>query len=213
MMLASDRIFLRFLEEVAVNRLRLIVDLSDQPNQPARISRLVTILRFSSSRSINDDEHASAREMRPRGNADAVFRVRICKKKHAKEREKVAIAVGPVGTIRIKRIYEKAREEDGIRILIDRLWPRGISKEAARVDEWMKEIAPSDKLRKWFAHDPKKWAQFRERHRKELQGKKDLIERLRDTSKSWTLTLVYSAKDELHNQAVVLEEFLDGLET
>lgn len=111
--------------------------------------------------------------------------------------------------IRIKRVYEAAQEEDGVRILVDRLWPRGISKEKAAIDKWMKEIAPSDKLRKWFSHDPKKWKQFKERYLKELESKTDLIEELRHPSKKGTLTLLYSAKDELHNQALVLKEFLE----
>ena len=73
--------------------------------------------------------------------------------------------------IRIKRVYEAAREEDGVRILVDRLWPRGISKEKAAIDKWMKEVAPSDKLRKWFGHDPKKWQQFKEKYLKELESR------------------------------------------
>jgi uncharacterized protein YeaO (DUF488 family) len=111
--------------------------------------------------------------------------------------------------IKIKRVYEAPRDEDGVRILVDRLWPRGVSKDEARIDKWMKEIAPSDKLRKWFGHDPKKWRQFKDRYGKELKGKTDLIEELRGTSKRCTLTLVYSAKDQLHNQAVVLKQILE----
>ena len=112
--------------------------------------------------------------------------------------------------IRIKRIYEEAGKGDGTRILIDRLWPRGVSKEAAKVDEWLKEIAPSDKLRKWFNHDSKKWNEFKRKYRAELITKKDLVEKLRDISRTRTLTLVYSAKDELHNQAVALKELLEN---
>ena len=96
-----------------------------------------------------------------------------------------------------------------MRILVDRLWPRGISKEKAAIDKWMKEVAPSDKLRKWFGHDPKKWQQFKERYLNELESKTDLTEELRNLSKEGTLTLLYSARDELHNQALVLKEFLE----
>ena len=111
--------------------------------------------------------------------------------------------------IRIKRVYEAVQEGDGVRILVDRLWPRGISKEKAAIDKWMKEIAPSNKLRKWFNHDPKKWQQFKEKYQKELESKTDLIEELRTPSKKGTLTFLYAAKDELHNQALVLKEFLE----
>jgi uncharacterized protein YeaO (DUF488 family) len=114
--------------------------------------------------------------------------------------------------IRIKRVYEKPVSDDGRRILVDRLWPRGLSKNAAKLDQWMREIGPSDKLRKWFGHDPKKWKVFVDRYRKELEGKKDLTEKLRTISKTGALTFVYSAKDELHNQAVVLRDFLKNLE-
>lgn len=114
--------------------------------------------------------------------------------------------------IKIKRVYEKPAEEDGTRILVDRLWPRGISKKSARIDEWMKEIGPSDKLRKWFGHEPKKWQEFKQKYWRELQVKKDLTEELKRISESGTLTLVYSARDELHNQAVALKRFLNDLD-
>lgn len=115
--------------------------------------------------------------------------------------------------IRIKRIYERAENDDGSRILVDRLWPRGVSKEAARIDGWLKEIAPSNELRKWFAHDIKRWERFKTRYKQELEQKRHLIDELRSLSKRGTITLVYSAKDELHNQAVVLKEILEKLET
>ena len=114
--------------------------------------------------------------------------------------------------IQAKRVYEKPRKADGTRILVDRLWPRGVSKQAARVDKWLKEIAPSDELRKWFAHDPRKWLQFKSRYKKELEGKRDLIDELREISKRGALTLVYSAKDEAHNQAAVLKEILESVD-
>jgi uncharacterized protein YeaO (DUF488 family) len=112
--------------------------------------------------------------------------------------------------IRTKRVYEKAVKEDGTRVLVDRLWPRGISKKAARIDEWLREVAPSDKLREWFAHDPERWQGFKQKYTRELKTKKDLIGKLRRVSRNKTLTLLYSARDELHNQAIVLKEFLES---
>lgn len=111
--------------------------------------------------------------------------------------------------IKTKRVYEKSAKDDGTRVLVDRLWPRGISKKAAKIDEWLREIAPSDKLRKWFGHDPGKWEGFKRKYIKELEGKGDLKKKLLDISRVGTLTLVYSAKDEMHNQAIALKEFLE----
>ncbi len=109
--------------------------------------------------------------------------------------------------IKIKRPYQPPEETDGFRILVDRLWPRGVSKEKAKVDLWLKEIAPSDDLRKWFAHDPEKWSQFQKRYREELKNKNSLLSTIRDLEKeNGTVTLVYAAKDEKHNNAVVLKE-------
>ena len=113
--------------------------------------------------------------------------------------------------IRVKRIYSEAQRQDGIRILVDRVWPRGFSKERARIDEWRKDLAPSTALRKWFGHDPAKWAGFRARYRKELR-ESDAMEALKGLAartRHKTITLVYSAADEQHNQAVVLKEFLE----
>jgi uncharacterized protein YeaO (DUF488 family) len=110
---------------------------------------------------------------------------------------------------KIKRIYELPDPSDGHRILIDRLWPRGISKDSAKIDEWIKEVAPSAELRKWFHHDPAKWSEFKIRYAKELRGKEDLLEKLRTDAGKETVTLLYSAKDEEHNQAVALKEFLE----
>ena len=109
----------------------------------------------------------------------------------------------------IKRVYEQPVAGDGKRILVDRLWPRGLSTAKARVDLWLKDIAPSTALRQWFGHDPEKWPEFRKRYRAELKDNPALAE-LRDLSRKGTVTLVYSAKDELHNQAVVLRQVLDG---
>jgi len=114
--------------------------------------------------------------------------------------------------IKIKRVYESPEYGDGTRILVDGLWPRGVSKSAARIDRWLKEIAPSNELRKWFAHDIKRWERFKTRHNQELEQKRHLLDELRSLSKRGTVTLVYSAKDELHNQAVVLKDILQKLE-
>jgi uncharacterized protein YeaO (DUF488 family) len=109
----------------------------------------------------------------------------------------------------IKRVYEPKGKADGYRVLVDRLWPRGISKETAALDLWMKDIGPSNELRKWFGHDPKKWPDFRKRYRQELKAKAVLLEELRSLAKKHdTLTLLYGAKDEKHNQAVVIVELL-----
>ncbi len=112
--------------------------------------------------------------------------------------------------IKLKRAYEKPSPADGTRILIDRLWPRGVSKEKASLDGWMKEIAPSTELRKWFAHDPKRWEEFRRRYGEELRGHPERLEELRSLARKGTLTLVYAAHDEAHNDAVVLREVLLG---
>jgi uncharacterized protein YeaO (DUF488 family) len=112
--------------------------------------------------------------------------------------------------IRIKRVYEDRAKDDGYRLLVDRLWPRGISKEGAHVDEWLKEIGPSNELRQWFGHEPPKYPEFKKRYEQELHGQAELLKHLRDLAKKQRLTLVYSAKDEEHNQAVVLREVLLG---
>lgn len=110
---------------------------------------------------------------------------------------------------RAKRIYEAAETSDGYRVLVDRLWPRGVSKEEAEVELWLKEVAPSDALRKWFGHDPKRWEEFQERYREELKKASAAVEQLRKVQKEHgTVTLVYSARDEKHNQAVALEKYL-----
>jgi uncharacterized protein YeaO (DUF488 family) len=115
--------------------------------------------------------------------------------------------------LRVKRAYAKAGQEDGWRVLVDRLWPRGIKKEAARVDVWMKEIAPSDALRKWFGHAPAKWPEFQKKYRAELESKRELVVELKKMEKEHgTLTLLFGARDEEHNQAVVLAEVLKAKE-
>lgn len=107
--------------------------------------------------------------------------------------------------IRIKRVYDKPSKEDGFRILVDRLWPRGLTKEKARIDLWLREIAPSDKLRKWFSHDVEKWEEFKIKYKKELNNKKGLIDKIKSLEKEKKIvTLLFSAKDEEHNNAMVL---------
>lgn len=110
--------------------------------------------------------------------------------------------------VTIKRAYEKASKNDGYRILVDRLWPRGVSKEEAALDLWLKDIAPSTELRKWFGHDPKRWVEFEKRYRAELKEKRELVAELRKVAKEHKITLVYGAKDEEHNQAAVLRDYL-----
>lgn len=104
----------------------------------------------------------------------------------------------------LKRVYEPATESDGRRILVDRLWPRGLSNEKAAVHLWMKEIAPSTELRQWFAHDPAKWAEFKRRYRIELRAHRELVDEMAKLASHGRVTLVFGAKDEEHNDAVVL---------
>jgi uncharacterized protein YeaO (DUF488 family) len=109
-------------------------------------------------------------------------------------------------TIKLKRVYEQPDTKDGERVLVDRLWPRGLTKEKARVDLWLKEIAPSTELRRWFGHDPAKWMEFKRRYRAELKGNKEQVARLKDEMEKGPVTLLYGARDEEHNEAVVLLE-------
>ncbi|MGV8945157.1 MAG: DUF488 domain-containing protein [Lutibacter sp.] len=111
--------------------------------------------------------------------------------------------------ITIKRIYEKPQENDGYRILIDKLWPRGLSKEKVNIDLWLKEVAPSNELRKWFSHDPEKWNDFKNKYKLELSNNLENTKRIKEIEKEKkTITLLYSAKDTAHNNAIVLREFL-----
>jgi uncharacterized protein YeaO (DUF488 family) len=112
--------------------------------------------------------------------------------------------------VRLKRAYEPQAPSDGARILIDRLWPRGLAKAAAALDQWAKEIAPSTALRKWFGHDPERWQEFRRRYAAELRERPDVVRALREQAKRGPITLVYSARDEAHNDAVVLRDILLG---
>jgi len=112
--------------------------------------------------------------------------------------------------VRLKRAYDPADGNDGRRILVDRLWPRGVSKAEADIDEWVKELAPSTALRKWFGHDPERWPQFRHRYAGEIRGHAELLAHVRDLARKGPITLVYSARDEAHNDAVVLRDVVLG---
>jgi|SRR3954447_468145 uncharacterized protein YeaO (DUF488 family) len=112
--------------------------------------------------------------------------------------------------IRLKRAYEPPSKSDGQRILVERLWPRGLTKARAAIDQWLKDVAPSPELRKWFAHDPAKWKQFQRSYWKELQANKEAVDVLRRMAKKGTVTLVYAARDEEHNGAMALKAFLEG---
>ncbi|ULA63311.1 MAG: hypothetical protein LZF86_110006 [Nitrospira sp.] len=110
--------------------------------------------------------------------------------------------------ISIKRIYEPAAKSDGFRVLVDRLWPRGVAKATAHIDLWLKEIAPSTELRQWFNHDPAKWDEFRRRYQTELKEKTTALATITEQAKTHPVTLLYGAKDEQHNEAVVLMDVL-----
>ena len=112
--------------------------------------------------------------------------------------------------VKLKRAYEPAASADGPRILVDRLWPRGVSKSRLALDQWMKDIAPSPGLRKWFGHDPARWTEFRARYAREVRANAELFSQLRDLAREGPITLVYSAHDERHNDAVVLRALLLG---
>ena len=111
--------------------------------------------------------------------------------------------------VQIKRVYDPSSRRDGVRILVERLWPRGITKQRASLDLWMKEVAPSPELRRWFNHDPVRWIQFKRRYWKELQDHPEAVEALKSRGREETVTLVYAARDEQHNGALALKEFLE----
>ena len=111
--------------------------------------------------------------------------------------------------LRTKRIYEEPSADDGTRVLVDRLWPRGVSKEEAKIDRWEKDLAPTNELRRWFGHDPAKWEEFLRRYRAELEGKEEVLARLRQEATGGTVTLLYAAKDEEQNNAVALKRHIE----
>ena len=116
----------------------------------------------------------------------------------------------PAANLQLKRAYDPAEPSDGTRIFVDRLWPRGVSKERADLADWMKEIAPSTALREWFGHDPARWGEFQSRYRAELANHQAELDQIRDLATKGVVTLVYGARDEVHNDAVVLREVLLG---
>jgi uncharacterized protein YeaO (DUF488 family) len=113
-----------------------------------------------------------------------------------------------VGHLRLKRVYQPAAPEDGVRILVDRLWPRGLSKADAAIDHWMKEVAPSTELRRWFGHDARRWPEFRRRYTEELRQNTSELDRIHELARDRTVTLLFGARDEEHNDAIVLREVL-----
>ncbi|WP_292521509.1 DUF488 domain-containing protein [Methanoculleus sp.] len=112
--------------------------------------------------------------------------------------------------IRTKRVYEEPSEDDGTRVLVDRLWPRGVSKAEAKIDRWEKDLAPSSELRRWFGHDPARWEEFFRRYRAELDGKEEVLARLRQEASEGTVTLLYAARNEEQNNAVALKRYIEG---
>ncbi len=113
--------------------------------------------------------------------------------------------------VAVKRVYEKPAGEDGYRVLVDKIWPRGVAKEEAEVDEWLKDIAPSSELRKWFHEDPTRWAEFRRRYLSELKEYREELRRLAERAKKERVTLVFGSKDREHNNAVVVKQYLKML--
>jgi uncharacterized protein YeaO (DUF488 family) len=111
--------------------------------------------------------------------------------------------------LKIKRVYDPVSTDDGKRILVDRLWPRGIKKEKAHIDEWVKEIAPSNELRKWYSHDPAKWAEFKKRYKQEIAGEAERLKKIKAEAREQTVTLLFSSKELERNNAVALKEMLD----
>jgi uncharacterized protein YeaO (DUF488 family) len=113
--------------------------------------------------------------------------------------------------IKLKRIYESVGQQDGYRVLVDRLWPRGVSKNRAAIDLWLKETAPSTPLRQWFNHDPEKWSEFKTRYFAELDTNRQLLQPLLEAANMGNVTLVYASRDEVHNQAVALREYIETI--
>lgn len=114
--------------------------------------------------------------------------------------------------VQLKRVYDKPAKADGRRILVDRIWPRGLKKKYARIDEWFKEVAPTTGLRKWFGHDPSRWEEFKKRYFRELDNHRERVQQLVRESKKRTVTLLFGAKDTEHNNAVALKEYLEKLD-
>jgi uncharacterized protein YeaO (DUF488 family) len=116
----------------------------------------------------------------------------------------------PSQNIRLKRAYERPSPADGTRILVDRLWPRGVRKDAAAIDRWVKDLAPSTELRKWFGHDPARWREFKRRYTAELLRQPELLDELRTLARRGSITLIYAARDQEHNEAIIIRDMLVG---
>ena len=112
--------------------------------------------------------------------------------------------------VKLKRVYDEPVTADGMRILVDRLWPRGVKKEAAAIDLWAKDLAPSTELRKWFGHDPARWAEFKRRYTTEVRQHAELLDKIRKLARRGTVTLIYAARDHEHNEAVIIQDMLVG---
>jgi len=112
---------------------------------------------------------------------------------------------------RVKRVYDEPTKSDGRRVLVDHLWPQGLKKNEAQIDEWLKEIAPSARLRKWFGHDPARWKEFKKKYAAELDGQRDQVEKLAREASKRRITLLFSAKDTQHNNAVALKDYIEKL--
>jgi|SRR5215472_4778107 uncharacterized protein YeaO (DUF488 family) len=113
--------------------------------------------------------------------------------------------------LKVKRVYDAPAKSDGRRVLVDRIWPRGLKKSEARIDEWLRKIAPSTGMRKWFNHDPRKWEQFKKKYGAELKEHREEVEKLGRDSRKRTVTLLFGAKDTAHNNALALKEYVEGL--
>jgi uncharacterized protein YeaO (DUF488 family) len=113
--------------------------------------------------------------------------------------------------IKLKRVYDEPKQADGYRVLVDRIWPRGLSKDDARIDKWLKDVAPSDQLRKWFHEDSSRWAEFRKRYLSQLKENRETLKPLSKRAKKDRITLVYGSKDTEHNNAVVVKQYLEML--
>jgi uncharacterized protein YeaO (DUF488 family) len=113
--------------------------------------------------------------------------------------------------IKVKRVYDEVESDDGKRFLVERLWPRGIKRESMKLDDWLKDVAPSTELRKWFGHEPEKWEEFKKRYLTELEDKKRYVEVILNAAKNGNVTLLYSAKDKAYNGAIVLKDYIESL--
>jgi uncharacterized protein YeaO (DUF488 family) len=114
----------------------------------------------------------------------------------------------PAKNVKLKRAYDEPAAPDGVRILVDRLWPRGVTKEVAAIDLWAKDLAPSPELRKWFGHDPDRWTEFRRRYTAEMRQHAEQLDKIRELARHGTVTLIYAARDQEHNEAVIIRDML-----